>query len=92
MALDRTRFRGKVKIHGRPNEQAGAEIRMMNAKDQLEQKRLWRKFFIILDILVVSAFGAAIYSFYVGRILNGFLSMLVGVAILAYFEIKKRLK
>jgi hypothetical protein len=92
MSIAKARFKGKVRIHGRPKEQAAAEIRLMQAEDNMEQKKHRRLFFTILDILVLISFGFSIYSFYQGLILNGFLTLIPGICILTYFLIKQKFK
>jgi len=92
MSIGRTRFKGKVKIHGRPREQAKAEIMLMKQREAYEGRQRRRTFFTILDIIVVLGFLGGIYSFYVGKLLNGFLLVGLAVIILAYFILRRTMK
>lgn len=92
MALRSSKFRGKVKIRGRPKEQATAEIMLMKAENSLKQKQRRALFFILLDTIIIISFGIAIYSFYHGNILNGFLTLIVGLIILIYFLMRRFFK
>lgn len=92
MALDRAKFRGKVRIHGRPREQARAEIMVMKQRESYETRKRRRNFFTLLDIIAVLGFLSGIYSFYIGNFFSGLLLILVGIIILAYFTIKNSIK
>jgi len=49
-------------------------------------------FFTILDLLALILFSAGIYSFYNGLILNGVLTLILGVLILTYFLTRRKLR
>mgnify|MGYP003979993415 FL=1 len=85
MGLRHYRFKGKVKIRGRPREQASAEIMVMKANSVLQERKQKRTFFIFLDILMVISFGSSIYSFFIGNLKLGFFSLIPGLLILIFF-------
>jgi len=91
MGIQRTRFRGKVRIKGRPMEQARAEIMIMKQKEIYKERKRKRNFFILLDIIALISFVVSIYLFYQGKIINGILTLLVSVLIVVYFILRKRL-
>jgi len=88
MALQRTRFRGKVRIHGRPKEQAQAEIMLMRQRESYENRKRRRAFFTLLDIIAIMGFLGGIYSFLMGKYLNGTILVLIGLLILGYFLLR----
>lgn len=90
MAIKGTRFRGKVRIKGRPKEQARAEIMIMRQQEAHEDRKRRRRFFILLDLVAVASLVVAIYSFYQGKYLNGALTLLVGVLIVLYYSLRKK--
>ncbi len=92
MALQKTRFRGKVRIHGRPKEQAKAEIMLMKQREAYENRKSRRMLFTLLDILAILAFLIGIYNIYMGELINGLLLIGVGVIIIVYFILRKILK
>ena len=92
MAIKRTGFKGKVHIKGRPKEQAKAELMIMKAQERYEDKKRKRTFFTILDIIIIIAFGFAIYSIYKGEYLNAVLYIISGFIPLLYFIIRRILK
>lgn len=92
MAIKGARFKGKVHIKGRPKEQAKAELMIMKAQEKYEDKKRRRAFFTLLDIIIIVAFGFAIYSIYVGNYLNAILFMVVGFFPLVYFIVRRILK
>jgi len=92
MAIRHTHFRGKVRLKGRPKEQAKAEIMVMNAEEKLHQINMRRIFFTILDILIIISFALSIYLFYKNQITNGFLTLIPGVLILSYFVVRRYLR
>lgn len=85
MSIKDARFKGYVKIRGRPKEQAKAEIMLR----QHEHKQF---FFTLLDLVAIASLGVAIYLFYKGKILNGFLALLVGIVILGYYTFRNMLR
>ncbi len=92
MSLKHAHFRGKVKLHGRPKEQAKAEIMLMNAEEKIKAKQKRRYLFTLLDFIIVIAFALAIYSIYAKQYLNATLFVIVGVVPLAYFIVRRILK
>ncbi len=92
MSLIKSRFKGKIHLRGRPNEQATAEIRLMKAKEAYEARKRRRNFFTILDIIAIIALICSIYSFYFGKISRGFLFLLVSILILGYFLLRNYLR
>ena len=92
MGIQGTRFRGKVRIKGRPKEQARAEIMIMRQKEAYEERKRKRRFFALLDIVALISLVVSIYLFYQGKIFNGFLTLLVGVLIVVYFILRRILK
>ncbi|MDD5191993.1 MAG: hypothetical protein PHH54_06745 [Candidatus Nanoarchaeia archaeon] len=92
MGIQKTRFRGNVKIRGRPKEQARAEIMIMRQKEAYEERKRKRRFFALLDIIALISLVVSIYLFYQGKILNGILTLLVGVLIVVYFILRRILK
>jgi len=92
MAIHKARFRGKVSIRGRPKEQAKAEIMIMKQQEAYERRKSKRRFFLLLDIIALISLIIAIYLFYQGSILRGLLSLLVGILILVYFVLRKKLR
>lgn len=92
MGLQQSRFRGKVKIHGRPQEQAKAEIMLMKQKEAYENRQRRRRFFTALDIAAVLGFLGGAYSFYLKSYLNGALLVGLGIVILGYFLLRKTLR
>lgn len=92
MGIQRARFRGNVRIKGRPKEQARAEIMIMRQKEAYEERKRKRRFFALLDIIALISLIVAIYLFYQGKILNGILTLLVGVLIVVYFILRRILK
>ena len=87
-----TRFKGKVKIKGRPREQAKAEIMLMKAEEAYQGRQRRRRLFTFLDFIIVIAFGLSIYSIYIKSYLNAFLFLIIGLVPLAYFIIRRILK
>ena len=64
MAIRHIHFRGKVRLKGRPKEQASAEIMVMNAEERLHQRKMRRIFFSVLDLLIIISLVLSIYLFY----------------------------
>ena len=92
MGLQGSRFRGKVRIHGRPREQAKAEIMLMKHREAYENRKRRRIFFTLLDVIAAIAFLGGIYQIYVGKLTNGFILIGVGILILAYFVLRRTLR
>lgn len=92
MSLRHTRFRGKVKLHGRPKEQAKAEIMLMAAEEKQIDRQRRRRLFTLLDFIIIISFALAIYSIYAKQYLNMFLFIIIGVIPLAYFIIRRIIK
>jgi len=96
MGIRNTKFRGKVKIKGRPREHAKAEIMVMNAqqksKEKARDKETRRRLFTALDFIIVIAFGLSMYSIWIEKYTNAILFLIVGAAPLAYFIIRRVLK
>jgi hypothetical protein len=92
MSIKNAKIRGKVKLHGRPENQARAEIMVMKAQEKYEDRKRRRRLFTFLDFVIIIAFLLAIYSFYLGNILNGFLLIVVGAIPLIYFLVRRILK
>jgi magnesium-transporting ATPase (P-type) len=92
MSIGRTRFKGRVKIRGRPTEQAKAEIMIMKQKEAYEGRQRRRRLFTVLDIIIVLAFLLAIYFVYVGFYLKAGISLVIGVIPLIYFILRRVLK
>jgi hypothetical protein len=92
MSIRHAKIRGKVRLKGRPENQARAEIMVMKAQEKYEDRKRRRMWFTLLDLVIVIAFLLAIYSFYLGKLLNGFLLIIVGAIPLAYFIIRRILK
>lgn len=61
------------------------------AKIMLSREKTRRMFYIALDSVAVLSLVVSITSFYLGRITNGLLSLLAGVAVLLFFLIRKYL-
>ncbi len=89
MSITKTKFKGNIKIRGRPREQARAEIMLMKQREAYEGRHRRRLFFTFLDIVAVVAFLGGLYSIYKGSIMNGLLMIAVGVIIISYFLIRK---
>jgi len=92
MGLRHSRFRGKVKLHGTPKQQAKAEIMLMNAEQKLEERRRRRMWFTFLDIIIIVAFALAIYSIYAKQYINMVLFVIIGAIPLVYFIVRRVLK
>ena len=92
MALQGTRFKGKVKIRGRPKEQAQAEIMIMKQKEGYENRKRRRAFFTLLDIVAILALLGGIYSFFISEYLNGTILVLIALLILGYFTLRNYLR
>lgn len=88
MGIKNPYFRGKAKAKGRPTEFAKAELMVKHGEENIIDRKRKRFFFTLLDILAIFSLGVAIYSFYLGNVRNGFLSLLVGVIILGYFSLR----
>ena len=89
MGISGARFRGNAIVKGRPKEHAQAEISLMRERQRIEDRKRRMKFFMFLDIVLVISLIVSIYSFYRRNIVNGFLTLLVGLVILFYFLIRK---
>ena len=92
MGIQNARFKGRVKIRGRPREQASAEIMVMKQREAYQDRQRKRRFFTFLDIIAGLGLLGGILSFYFGRYLNGFLLIGIAVIILGYFLIRRILK
>jgi accessory gene regulator protein AgrB len=92
MSIRHAKIRGRVKLRGRPENQARAEIMVMKAQEKYEERRRRRRLFTLLDFIIIIAFSLAIYSFYSGYILNGILLLIVGIIPLVYFVLRRVLK
>jgi hypothetical protein len=92
MGIKSTRFKGRVKIKGRPKEQAKAEIMVMKAQERYEDKQRRRKLFTLLDFVIVIAFGLSIYSVWAKEYLNSFLFLIIGASPLGYFIVRRIMK
>ena len=90
MGIGGARFRGKAISKGRPKDFARAEIGLMRERQRIEDRKRRRGFFTVLDIILLVSLVASIYSFYKGNILNGVLTLIVGVAILGYFVARNK--
>jgi len=89
MAIKHTKFRGGIRIKGRPKEQAKAEIMIMDKQEAYEDRKRRRRFFALLDAVAVISLVVAIYLFYQGDYLKGALVLLVGTLILLYYGLRK---
>ena len=92
MGIRNTHFRGKVKLHGRPKEQARAEIMLMSAEEKQIDRQRRRRLFTLLDFIIIISFALAIYSIYAKQYLNMFLFLIIGTIPLAYFIVRRILK
>ena len=92
MGIKGTRFKGRVKIRGRPREHASAEIMVMNAEDRLVAKRRRRLFFSSLDFLAILGLAAAGYLFYAEEITKPLLVLIIPLFILGYYLLRRHLR
>jgi len=92
MALRGSRFKGRVKIRGRPMEQAQAEIALMKHQEGYDNRKRRRAFFTFLDILAGIGFLGGVYSFYIQNYVLGSALIGIGIIILAYFLIRYNLR
>lgn len=92
MSIRHAKIRGKVKLRGRPENQARAEIMVMKAQEKYDDRQRRRRLFTFLDFIIIVAYALSIYSFYLGKILNGFLFLVVGSIPLIYFIVRRILK
>lgn len=96
MGIANARFKGNVKIRGKPKEHAKAEIMVMNAKQKSKEKardrERRRKLFTALDFVIIIAFGLSMYSIFIKEYINAILFLIVGSAPLGYFIIRRILK
>jgi len=96
MGIRNAKFKGKVKIKGRPKEHAKAEIMVMNAqqrsRERADDRRRRKNLFTALDFVIVIGFVLSMYSIWVKEYVNAILFLIIGVAPLVYFIIRRVLK
>ena len=92
MGIKKGKFRGKIKIKGTPKQMAKAEIMIMEAEEKFRDRKRRRKFFMIIDLVIIVAFALAIYSIYTGNIIRGLFLALIGILPLVYYILRRILK
>jgi hypothetical protein len=93
MGIGRARFKGNVKIRGRPREQAKAEIMIMKNKEKYEDKKRRRQFFTLLDIIAILCFIAGIvFIYYLKDYVTGSILILIAIFIVLYFIFRVKIK
>lgn len=92
MGIRSARHKGRMKIKGRPKEVAKAEIMVMKHEDRRDAERRRRMLFNFLDVVIVAAFGLALYSVYFSNYINAILFLLIGSAPLSYFIVRRILR
>ena len=65
---------------------------IMKAEAKLRDRNRRKKFFMIIDFIVIIAFVLAIYSVYKGNIIQGLLLALIGILPLVYYILRRILK
>jgi len=93
MGIRNTKIKGRVNLRGRPKDQAKAEIMVMNAqqksRERARDKERRRKLFTALDFVMIVAFVLSMYSVWVKDYVNAILFLIVGMAPLSYFIIRR---
>ncbi|MFH1377027.1 MAG: hypothetical protein ABIH25_05320 [Candidatus Woesearchaeota archaeon] len=92
MGIRNARHKGRMHIKGRPKEVAKAEIMVMKHQDRKEDKTRRRRLFTFLDIIIIVAFGLAIYSVYISNYVNAIFFLIIGGSPLTYFIIRRMMK
>ncbi len=92
MGVRGARFRGRIKIKGRPKEMARAEIMIMKQREEYESKKIKRIFYIFLDIIILLSFSLALYFTYFQDYTKTILFLSIGSLLLIFFMIKRSLK
>ena len=92
MGLSGAKLKGYIRIRGRPREQARAEIMLMRQREGYENRKRRQMFFTFLDIIAILGFLVGIFSIYKGNLLNGILSISLGIIILLYFIIRNMIR
>jgi len=92
MRIRSARHKGRMNIKGRPKEVAKAEIMVMRHQNRKEDKKRRRRLFNFLDIIIIVAFGLAIYSVYISNYINAIFFLIIGSSPLAYFIIRRMMK
>jgi len=92
MRIRSARHKGRMNIKGRPKEVAKAEIMVMRHQNRKEDKKRRRRLFNFLDIIIIVAFGLAIYSVYISYYINAIFFLIIGSSPLAYFIIRRMMK
>ncbi len=77
---------------GRKKRGTKANIMLLRQKEEYESKRAKRIFFIILDVITISAFMLALYFTYFQDYTKVILFLVTGTLILMYFLIRGVLK
>lgn len=92
MGIAGTKFRGRMKIKGKPKEVAKAEIMLMKHREGYENRKRRRILFTFLDFVMIVSFGLAIYFVYVGDYIKVILFLVIASLPLLYFIVRRILK
>lgn len=92
MGIKNTKIKGRLKLRGKPENQARAEIMVMRAQEKYNSRKRRRMLFTLLDFIIIVSLTLAVYSFYQGEILNGIFLLFVGAVPLAYFILRRILR
>lgn len=92
MGLGHTKFRGKVRLKGKPKEMAKAEIMLLREKDRLADKARRRKLFTLLDGIMALSFILSIYFVFISQYIKAVLFLIIAILPLTYFILRRVLK
>jgi len=92
MGIKGAKLHGKIKLKGKPTDQAKAEIMIMKQRERYENRKRRRIFFTLLDFVIIIAFGLTIYSVYISNYINAILFLVIGGLPLVYFIVRRILR